>query len=217
MRTRIKMCGTTRIEDARAAVNLGVDALGFIFVARSPRNITPAAAALIISELPPFVSRVGVFVDKDLDQIKSIVDSCGLTHLQLHGNESASFCAHLKSWNKSLSISKAFRLGEGGPAVDTEPYTSSIDSVLLDTFIKGVEGGTGDSFDWSLIDSLCLVHPLILAGGLKPDNIWAALARVAPFAVDVNSGVEDAPGIKNHQKLAELVRLVGDFDFHNRR
>lgn len=217
MRTRIKMCGTTRIEDARAAVNLGVDALGFIFVEKSPRNIAPAVAASIISGLPSFVGRVGVFVDKDSDEIKSIVNGCGLTHLQLHGNESPAFCAQLKSWNKSLSICKAFRVGEGGAAVDSKSYASTIDSILLDTYIKGVEGGTGECFDWGLIDSLHIDHPLILAGGLTPGNIGEALVRVTPFAVDINSGVEDAPGIKNHQKLRELVTLVGDFDFHNRQ
>jgi len=217
MRTRIKMCGTTRIEDALAAVSLGIDALGFIFVEKSPRNIKPAAAESIISSLPSFVGRVGVFVDNDLEEIKSIVEQCGLTQLQLHGNESISFCSQLKCWNKSLSICKAFRVGTDSPSVDTAPYTPFIDSVLLDTYIKGVEGGTGDCFDWRLIDSLDIERPLILAGGLAPGNIWEALDKVSPFAVDVNSGVEDAPGIKNHQKLSKLAALVGDYDFHRRQ
>lgn len=217
MRTRIKMCGTTRIEDALAAVSFGVDALGFIFVEKSPRKITPAAADSIISSLPSFVGRVGVFVDSDLDEIKSIVERCGLTQLQLHGNESVSFCSQLKCWNKTLSICKAFRVGADCPSVDTASYTASVDSILLDTYIKGVAGGTGDCFDWRLIDTLDVERPLILAGGLTPDNIRQALVKVSPFAVDVNSGVEDAPGIKNHKKLSELVALVGDYDYQRRQ
>ena len=217
MRTRIKMCGTTRIEDALAAVSLGVDALGFIFVEKSPRNISPAVAESIISSLPSFVGRVGVFVDSGMDEIKLIVERCGLTQLQLHGNESVSFCSQLRRWNKSLSICKAFRVGAGSPSVDTASYGPAIDSILLDTYIKGIKGGTGDCFDWGLIDTLDIERPLILAGGLAPATISEALVKVSPFAVDINSGVEDAPGIKNHQKLSELVALVGDYDFHRRQ
>ncbi len=212
MRTRIKMCGTTRVEDALAAVNLGIDALGFIFVDKSPRFIAPAAAASIIERLPSFVGRVGVFVDSPLDRIKSIVGRCGLTQVQLHGDEPEELCSQLKSWNRSLSVCKALRVGDGSPAVGIASYFDVIDSILLDTYIKGLAGGTGDHFDWRLIDDLHLGLPLILAGGLSPDNILEALATVAPYAVDVNSGVEDAPGMKNHQKLKELVMLVGEHD-----
>ena len=195
------MCGTTRVEDALAAVNFGIDALGFIFVDKSPRFIAPAAAVSIIERLPSFVDRVGVFVDSPLDEIKGIVSECGLTQVQLHGDEPEELCSELKSWSRSLSVCKAFRVGDGSPALDIASYSGVIDSILLDTYVKGVAGGTGDHFDWRLIDSLHLARPLILAGGLSPDNIREALAMAAPYAVDVNSGVEDAPGIKNHQKL----------------
>ena len=217
MRTRIKMCGTTRIEDALAAVSLGIDALGFIFVAKSPRFITPAAAASIIETLPSFVGRVGVFVDRPLDEIKAIVSRCGLTQVQLHGDEPEAVCFQLKSWNRSLSVCKAFRVGDDRSAVNIASYSGVIDSVLLDTYVKGVAGGTGTHFDWRLIDGLHLDRPLILAGGLSPDNIGEALVTAAPFAVDVNSGVEDAPGVKNHQKLKELVMLVGEHDIRKQQ
>ena len=214
MRTRIKMCGTTRIEDARAAVEGGVDALGFIFVDKSPRSISPSSASTIINTVPSFVSRVGVFVDADVEKIKSIVQQCGLTQLQLHGNETTEVCAHLKRWNMSLSLCKAFRVGAQSPAVDIGSYSPFVDSVLLDTYVKGVKGGTGSRFDWSLVESLAIDRPIILAGGLSPDNIREALSAVSPFAVDVNSGVEDRPGVKNHLRLSELVEKVAEVDYH---
>ncbi len=218
MRTRIKMCGTTRFEDALAAVNLGIDALGFIFVAASPRFLTPAAATRIIEIVPSFVSRVGVFVDSTFEEITATVRHCGLTQVQLHGQESPEFCLRLKTWNRSLSICKAFRIKEKSPVtLDLHQYSQGIDSILFDTYVKGTAGGTGDAFDWRLIEMLKLDRPLILAGGLSPENIRQALAVVAPFAVDVNSGVEDEPGVKNHQKLKELVMLVSDHDTRIRR
>ncbi len=217
MRTRIKMCGTTRVEDAQAAVSLGIDALGFIFVDKSPRCITPAAAVSIIETLPSFVSRVGVFVDSPLDEIKSIVSGCGLTQVQLHGAEPDTVCSQLKSWNRSLSVCKAFRVGGGRPALNIASYSGVIDTILLDTYVKGVAGGTGTHFDWRLIDTLHLDRPLILAGGLSPENIREALVTAAPFAVDVNSGVEDAPGVKNHQKLKKLVMQVAEYDIRKQQ
>lgn len=207
------MCGTTRIEDASAAVELGVDALGFIFVEKSPRYISPASASRIIDNLPSFISRVGVFVDSDVEEIKMIVRQCGLTQLQLHGNESTENCSLLKNWDHSLSICKAFRVGDQSPFVDLGAYLPCVDSVLLDTYVKGVKGGTGTPFDWSLVESLDIDRSIILAGGLSPDNIWEALSEVLPFAVDVNSGVEDEPGVKNYQKLSELVSRVAEFDY----
>ncbi len=207
-RTRIKMCGTTRLEDAQYAVSLGVDALGFIFVKKSPRYISSGPAASIIAVLPPFVTRVGVFVDASIEEIKGIVGTCGLTQVQLHGNEKPEFCAELKRWNRGLSICKAFRIGEGHIPVTISSYGSMVDSFLLDTWVKGVEGGTGQPFDWNLVHSLALCRPLILAGGLNPDNVSAAIRAVSPYAIDINSGVEKAPGIKDRQLLRTLVERV---------
>lgn len=202
------MCGTTRREDAACAVNLGIDALGFIFVERSPRYIVPERAARLISELPPFVSRVGVFVNESLESIKLVTASAGLTQVQLHGEESPEFCRELKQWNACLSVCKAFSIGTGKQRPPISDYADSVDSVLLDTYVKGQDGGTGRTFDWSCVEQLSISHPLILAGGLNPGNIEDAIGVVKPYAVDINSGVEDSPGIKNHRLLGELVSIV---------
>jgi len=211
-RTRIKMCGTTCIADAQAAVHAGVDALGFIFVKKSPRYVSFQHAANIISGLPPFVSRVGVFVNSPLEEMCRIVDMCGLTQLQLHGDESPQLCLDLKTWNKSCSICKAFRIGDGSPPIHINKYSNVIDSILLDTYAKDIEGGTGMCFNWELIDSIQCDKPIILAGGLNPENITDALEKVAPYAIDINSGIEKAPGVKDHDLLYELVRRVRAVD-----
>ena len=207
-RVRIKMCGTTRREDAACAVKLGVDALGFIFVKKSPRYIEPELAGRMISELPPFVSRVGVFVNQSFEAIRTITEIAGLTQLQLHGDESPEFCRELKGWNACLSICKAFPIGKDRPNPVISDYNDSIDSVLLDTHVKGQDGGTGKTFDWDGVDQLNITRPLILAGGLNPGNIEVAIQTVKPYAVDINSGVEDKPGIKNHRLLHDLVSIV---------
>lgn len=202
------MCGTTRREDAACAAKLGIDALGFIFVRKSPRYIEPEHAGQLISELPPFVSRVGVFVNQSFESIKTITETAGLTQLQLHGDESRDFCRELKNWNASLSICKAFSIGRGKDNPAITDYSDSVDSILFDTYVKGQDGGTGQTFDWSRVEQLPINRPLILAGGLNPDNIEDAVRRVKPYAVDINSGVEDEPGIKNHRLLARLVATV---------
>lgn len=206
------MCGTTRREDADCAVQIGIDALGFIFVEKSPRFIKPDQAAYLISTLPPFISRVGVFVNESLENIKSVVSAAGLTQLQLHGDEDPAFCRELKQWNGSISICKAFSIGaeKEDPMIDR--YADSIDSVLLDTYVKGQAGGTGIPFDWNGVEKLSIRQPLILAGGLNPDNIEEAIRTVNPYAVDINSGVEDEPGVKNHQLLGRLVSTVRRLD-----
>lgn len=207
-RVRIKMCGTTRREDAVCAVTLGIDALGFIFVRNSPRYVEPEHAGQLISELPPFVSRVGVFVNQSFESIKTITETAGLTQLQLHGDESRDFCRELKNWNASLSICKAFSIARGKDNPVITDYSDSVDSILFDTYVKGQDGGTGQTFDWSCVEQLSITRPLILAGGLNPDNIEEAVRTVKPYAVDINSGVEDEPGIKNHRLLARLVATV---------
>ena len=208
MRIRIKVCGITRKQDAEAAVSLGVDALGFIFTRKSPRYVDPDFAAQLTVLVPPFVSRVGVFVDSDLDQVKHIVARAGLTQVQLHGKESAEYCRELRNWNRSLSICKAFLVGGQPMELDPALYRGAIDCVLFDTYLKGMDGGTGKTFDWDKIAELHVDVPLILAGGLTPDNVGEAIKRTLPYAVDVNSGVEDRPGVKNQQLLARLVAAV---------
>lgn len=206
-RVRVKMCGTTRLEDALAAVRCGVDALGFIFYPKSPRFITPENANSIINSLPPFIDRVGVFVNATHQEV-ILAAGCGLSYLQLHGDESADYCRALREMLPACGIIKAFRVSEASKPEDFSTYKDCVDAFLLDTYAKGIPGGTGMIFDWSVIDSLALQRPIILAGGLTPENVASAIAAVRPYAVDINSGVELQPGIKDHDRLASLMRIV---------
>ena len=207
-RTRIKMCGITNRFDAEEGVSAGVDALGFIFVEASPRSVSLELARGIISELPPFVDCVGVFVDRDLEEVKEIIVSCGLSHVQLHGSEDPGYCERLAHSAAPCKVIKAFRVG-GETAADVfAPYNDVVQGVLLDTYSKGIAGGTGMAFDWRIIEGLRLQLPLILAGGLGPDNVREAIQQVHPFAVDVNSGVEWTPGMKNAEKVHAFMAQV---------
>lgn len=206
-RTRVKMCGTTRAEDALAAVRYGVDALGFIFYAKSPRYISPDDAAEIIKELPPLIDRVGVFVNAPLEEVV-VAAGAGLSYLQLHGNESVEYCLDVLQRLPFCGIIKAFRVGEQSCREDFTPYNECVDAFLLDTYVQGAKGGTGKIFDWSILERLKLQRPFFLAGGLSSENVVSAIREVQPFAVDINSGVESQPGIKDHARLAELLKLV---------
>jgi len=211
-RTRIKVCGITTIEDAKEAIRLGVDAIGFIFAENSPRYLSPEKAKEIVMQLPPFVHLVGVFVDSDPVEVEEIIDYCGLTHVQLHGNEDAEYCQKLAQSVMPCRVIKAFRVGPRTMAADFVPYEESVKGFLLDTYVEGQEGGTGKPFDWSLIESLRLKQPVILAGGISPDNAAEAVRTVRPFAIDVNSGVEESPGKKDPAKLRELVDIIHSVD-----
>lgn len=209
---RIKVCGITRLQDALCAVESGVDALGFIFHRKSARYVDPEEARLIIEQLPPFVDVVGVFVDKDREEVEEIISYCRFGYVQLHGEESPKYTERLLRQTSPCEVIKAFRVGEHTVSEDFEPYLPNVKAFLLDTYDKELAGGTGTSFDWSLIPRLELRKPYLLAGGLDPLNIEAALQMVRPYGVDVNSGVEVAPGIKDHQKIREFVRIVREFD-----
>lgn len=209
-RIRVKLCGITRIEDAAFAVKQGVDALGFIFAEKSPRNIAVRDASKIIKTIPPFVDRVGVFVDASTERIKRCADA-GLSYLQLHGNESSQFCEQLRTELPYCKIFKAFRIGPASSAEEFSSYHDSVDGFLLDTYVKGESGGTGKVFDWSILKRLQLAKPFLLAGGLSPDNVSNAMEIVRPYglyALDINSGVEVSPGIKDHSKLEKLMDVV---------
>ncbi len=200
-RTRIKVCGITRLEDAALAAALGVDALGFVFYAASPRYIEPVAAAAIIRCLPPFVSAVGLFVNASQSEIDAILDECPLDVLQMHGDESPAFCAL-----QTRRVIKAVALRE---ATDTARIADFDCAVLLDAKAPtGVYGGTGSAFDWTLVEGLEHAHPLILAGGLHADNVAGALAVRQWDALDVSSGVEISPGIKDGDKLQRFMAAV---------
>jgi phosphoribosylanthranilate isomerase len=207
LRTRVKMCGTTCLEDALAAVRYGVDALGFIFYEKSPRYIAADQAGLIIKNLPPFVDRVGVFVNTPIQEVVTTA-GVGLSWLQLHGREPLEYCLQIRQQLPFCGIIKAFRVGEKSRPEDFIPYNNCVDAFLLDTFVDGAKGGTGKVFDWSIIDRLQLRRPILLAGGLSPENVQNAIAAVKPFAVDVNSGVESEPGVKDHARLKALLQLV---------
>lgn len=213
-RTRIKMCGTTSLQDAERAVELGVDALGFIFVEKSARFIDAEAAREITRSLPPFLGKIGVFVDEGLTEIEEMVDYLGLNGIQLHGDEDPEFCRMIGRALPSCSVMKAVRVGQHTREDDFSPYYEQVNGFVLDTYVKDQEGGTGQVFDWNLIQELNIAKPYILAGGLNPDNIASALATVAPFAVDVNSGIEESPGVKDHTLLAEFVAQVTAFNIN---
>ena len=209
---RIKICGITRLQDALCAIESGVDALGFIFYRKSPRYIDPEEARLIIEQLPPFVDVVGVFVDKEREEVEEIIRYCRLGYAQLHGEESSKYTERLLRHTSPCEVIKAFRVGEQTVSEDFDPYTPHVKAFLLDTYDKELAGGTGKSFDWSILPRLGLRKPYMLAGGLDTVNIEAALQSVRPYGVDVNSGVEVAPGLKDHQLIREFVRIVREFD-----
>jgi phosphoribosylanthranilate isomerase len=189
---RVKICGITNLDDALLAAEMGAQALGFIF-AESPRRIDPSEAEIIIRSLPPLVKTVGVFVNEDPERIKEIVTFCGLDLIQLHGNESPEIGRTLMP--RSI---KAFRIQNEGDVENIKRYHGTVRAILLDTFQKGKAGGTGRTFDWSLaVKAKEAGLPVILAGGLRPENIREAIAAVKPYAVDVNSGIEERPGKKD--------------------
>jgi phosphoribosylanthranilate isomerase len=208
IRTRAKMCGTTRLEDALAAVQYGVDALGFILYSKSPRYISPEDAGVICEQLPPFVDKVGVVVNESIDTVVRMVNVAGFSYLQLHGDEPFNYCRELKNAIPHLKLIKAFRVGANTQKDEFTPYEKYVDGFLLDTYVKGDRGGTGQVFDWFLIAGLNLNRPLILAGGLTPENIIDAISAVRPYGVDINSGVEVRPGEKNHTRLKKTMERI---------
>ncbi len=199
---RIKICGMTNAEDAVAAAELGADAIGFVF-APSPRQISPEKAREIIMALPPLVQTVGVFVDEDPEKVASIAASCHLDLLQFHGKESAAYCRRFER-----RVIKAVRVRHEDHLKVCSEYRSIVDALLLDTYVPGRCGGTGLTFDWSLALEAKTYGRIILAGGLNPDNVAAAISAVKPYAVDASSGLEQEPGVKDHNKMARFIQTV---------
>jgi phosphoribosylanthranilate isomerase len=192
---RVKVCGITRREDAILAVSLGATALGFVFWPRSPRAVAPGTVREITNGLPPFVSRVGVFVNESPSRIAAVAADAGLTCVQLHGDEDASEYLDLPlPLVKALPVVEAFNLS----AVEDLPARVA---PLLDAHDPARRGGTGQVIDWTIAAAAARVRPLILSGGLNADNVRSAVASVHPYAVDVSSGVEAAPGIKDETRL----------------
>jgi phosphoribosylanthranilate isomerase len=200
MTVRIKICGITNKEDALAAAHLGADALGFVF-APSPRRILAESAREIIKALPPFVKTVGVFADEDPERVSSIAAMCGLDILQLHGSESVDYCSSF-----DRRVIKAVRLQSRDELKNLSKYVNVVDALLLDTYLPDKLGGTGISFDWKLAVGARRYGRIILAGGLNPENVAAAISMVKPYAVDASSGLEKSPGVKDHEKMTQFMR-----------
>jgi phosphoribosylanthranilate isomerase len=195
---KVKICGNTNLDDTMAAVQAGADAVGFVFYKKSPRAVEPKTAAEIISRLPPFVVPVGVFVNEELGTVRRILEDCNIPLAQLHGEESPQYCAEL-----GRSVIKAIRLRDRG---DLERMTSyQVAGFVLDAFVEGVPGGTGVTIDWDLASEAQVMGPIILAGGLTPDNVLEAVRQARPYGVDVSSGVEASPGRKEHAKVRAFI------------
>lgn len=206
MRVRIKICGLTRPEDVAAAVEAGADALGFIFAEGSPRRVSCDRAAELIRGAPPFVSRVGVFVNECLERVQEVAQSCGLDTVQLHGDETPEYCERLAG----ITRIRGFRLRGRGQLEEMGRYRSVVEGWLIDSYVAGQAGGTGRVADWSLAREVVELgaRPVILAGGLDATNVAEAIRRVKPFAVDVSSGVEVVPGWKDPGRISSLCEAV---------
>jgi phosphoribosylanthranilate isomerase len=200
---RIKICGITNREDALLAAALGADALGFIFYPPSPRAVAPDTARKIIDQLPPFVAAVGVFVDEAADTVREVAAWVSLDWVQLHGRETPEYCRNL-----GRRVIKGFRIRDDHSLPELAPYRGVVQGMLLDTYKKGQVGGTGESFDWRLARLAAPYGPIILAGGLTPENVAQAITAAQPRAVDVASGVEAAPGKKDPDKLKSFFEAV---------
>ena len=195
---RVKICGLTRPQDVAAAVAAGADAVGFVFVPGSPRYLDTAFAAELVRQVPAFVSRVGLFLDQDAEWIRRVVQSVPLNLLQFHGTEEAEFCRQF-GW----PYIKALSLAAGIAMAEAEAAYPDATALLVDSHEPGGQGGTGRMLDWRRVTARNL--PLILAGGLNPSNVAAAVSIVHPWAVDVSSGVETAPGIKDANLIRQFI------------
>lgn len=202
MRTRVKICGITRAQDAIKAVEFGADAIGLVFYGKSPRAVSIDDARAIIQKIPPFVSVVGLFVDPSPKDVAAVLHRVSLDLLQFHGDELPSECS---AYGKPYI--KAIKMREGDDIAAQVAQFASARGILLDTYDPKVPGGTGRVFDWSKIPK-GLDKPIILAGGLTPENVWQAITKVRPFAVDVSGGVEADKGIKDVEKIAAFMRGV---------
>ena len=207
MRTRAKICGITRIEDIHSAVNAGVDAIGFVFYAPSPRSVTIQQAQELAKHIPAYVQIVGLFVNATADEITQVLEHVPLDMLQFHGDESAEQCQQIaaqtkRRWYKAIQVKPELDIIK---AIKSYQHAGA-SAVLLDAWHPELKGGTGHSFDWSQFPTLNV--PLILAGGLKPENIEDAIKTTRAYAVDVSGGVESAKGIKDQQLIEHFMQGV---------
>jgi phosphoribosylanthranilate isomerase len=209
-RTRVKICGFTRVNDALCAAQLGVDAIGLVFYEPSPRHVTLEQAQAIIAALPPFVTVVGLFVNAQQADVSQLIDQLTLDVLQFHGDENQLFCSSFR-----LPYIKAVRVQQGSDIIQAAQTFSDAQGLLLDAWHPDVQGGTGLQFDWSMLaDDLTqeVALPLILAGGLDAENVYTAIETTQPYAIDVSSGVESAKGIKDSLRMTDFLKEVYRFD-----
>lgn len=203
MRTRVKICGITRRQDAEFAVENGADALGLVFYPASPRAVSIAQAQEIVAKLPPFINIVALFVDADAEQVHACLEQLPIDVLQFHGNESSEYCEQF-----GKKYLKAIRMREDVDLFALTDDYASASALLLDSYQAGIPGGTGQVFDWDLIKKID--KPIILAGGLNVDNVAMAIKQVQPYAVDVSGGVEQSKGIKDNQKISAFMQEVAN-------
>lgn len=202
MNARVKICGLTRVEDVQAAVASGADALGFVFYEPSPRSVTIAQAEVLVRHVPAFVSVVGLFVNPSAQSVREVLDRVPLDLLQFHGDERPDFCAQFaRRWIKAI------RVRDGEQIENAFEEYRQASGLLVDAWDPDRYGGTGHSFNWDLIP-LKRSMPLILAGGLSSDNVFGAVKRVQPWAVDVSGGVESGKGIKDSEKISDFIKEV---------
>ena len=199
MVVRVKICGITQLEDALFAAQAGADALGFVFYEKSPRNITTAQAAPICRALPPFVTRVGLFVNAPAEFVQSVLHSVPLDLLQFHGDETPAYCAQFDK-----PYMKAVRVKADTDLLKYAADFADASGLLLDAYVPGLPGGTGEAFDWQLVPTN-FPKPVVLSGGLTPQTVSAAIQQTRPWAVDVSSGVESAKGIKDQSQIAQFI------------
>lgn len=206
MRTRVKICGFTRVEDAVLAAKLGVDAIGLVFYPPSPRNVSIVQAVDIVRALPAFTTTVGLFVDAEENWVREVLAAVSLDCLQFHGEESVAACSLY-----AKPYIKAIRVKEDTPIRALADTYSNAAGLLLDAYHPDAKGGTGQAFDWQLIPKQCQL-PVILAGGLEPENVKTAIQQYRPYAVDISSGVEKNKGIKDGAKMTAFLKEVYEGD-----
>ena len=208
-RTRIKICGVTRVEDALCAARAGADAIGLVFYAASPRLVTLDQATMISSALPPFISTIALFVNAPRNEIDKTISHLRPSMLQFHGDETAPYCAQF-----GVPFLKAIRVGSGTTAADLLEYVETFheaSALLLDTLSPNVYGGSGESFDWKVVPN-AMRSRIVLSGGLKADNVADAIRMLRPWAVDVSSGVEIKTGVKDHARIEKFIEEVRNAD-----
>ncbi len=219
--TWIKICGNTNLEDARFAANVGADAVGFVFAGTSPRRIDPAAAADIVSQLPPAVEKVGVFVNERPSRVREIVRQVGLTAVQLHGDESIDYAEQLfpekehPKIYRAFSMKTLFSVTSGAAFLRTRRGPAALNALIVDSGSEAQRGGTGLTFDWTraqpFISGLRRNYKVVVAGGLTAENVQNALSVLRPWGVDTASGVEREPGRKDHDKIRSFIAAVRSF------